>query len=343
MEALPAVSSVVYKAVKSDHDHHYGLVYPVSYGKITTDRFKAVDFDNGVLVMKRLGDDSFDTTILPFEPDSGIWDGTSNLPDKGTVNLDALFRASLGHDVFYKFAKDIAKAAGCRESDVLAFADDFLKLVADGNGCSGKTSSIVYRILRMFGGLYHRVMRYVPVIVLATSCEHAEPSIHTHVSNTNPSITWYDENGHTNVYATPGASAPSSDASHGTSATSAKIVSFGSPNCANAVEDPNTQIKDLKMDSNGLSYRWAKGSLRNWGVSDDHDHTKALAVAGYFDGERWRFAKFDWISTDRLTRSFENIRSGYNGWNSAAFFGSKSRGFFIMSEDGRRRTNVIYD
>ena len=120
------------------------------------------------------------------------------------------------------------------------------------------------------------------------------------------------------------------------------IVSFGSPNCSKAAEDANTQIKDLKMSSNGLSYKWAKGNLRNWGITNDHS-AKALAVAGYGDGKTFRCSKFDWISSDRLTRDFENIKDGYNGFKYAEFQKAQKRCFFIMSEDGKRRTNILTD
>lgn len=119
-----------------------------------------------------------------------------------------------------------------------------------------------------------------------------------------------------------------------------KIVSFGSPNCANAKEDPNTQIKDLKISKSGLSYRWAKGNLRNWGIMNDHS-AKALAVAGYGDGKTFRCSKFDWISTDRLTRDFVNIDEGYNGFKAAEFWKAKHRCFFIMTEHGTKRTNIL--
>ena len=120
------------------------------------------------------------------------------------------------------------------------------------------------------------------------------------------------------------------------------IVSFGSPNCSKATEDPNTQIKDLKMSKSGLSYKWAKGDLSNWGIKNKHD-AAALAVAGYGDGKKFRCAKFDWISSDRLTRDFANINDGYNGFKSADFHSASKRCFFIMSADGKRRTNILTD
>lgn len=121
-----------------------------------------------------------------------------------------------------------------------------------------------------------------------------------------------------------------------------KIVSFGHPDCSKASEDPNTQIKDLKMSKSGLSYRWAKGNLRNWGIKDDHS-AKALAIAGYGDGKTFRASKFDWISSDRLTRDFVNIKEGYNGFKYDEFQKAAHRCFFIMTEHGTKRTNVLVD
>lgn len=125
-----------------------------------------------------------------------------------------------------------------------------------------------------------------------------------------------------------------------TSSTTIQYKSFGSPNCAKCVEDPNTQIKDLKFSKSKLTYKWAKGSLKNWGIKNDHD-ASALAIGGYYDGKEWKFGKFDWTSTDRLSRGFENIYDGYNGFDGKAWDSAKSRGFFIMSKDGKKRTNIL--
>lgn len=120
-----------------------------------------------------------------------------------------------------------------------------------------------------------------------------------------------------------------------------EIISFGSPNCGKAKQDPDTQIKELKVGEKGLSYKWAKGSLRNWGIKDDHE-ARALAIMGYgTDGKKYRCAKADWISTDRSSRSFENIDSGYNGFNGKEFRKAAYKCFFIMSVDGKKRTNVL--
>ena len=114
---------------------------------------------------------------------------------------------------------------------------------------------------------------------------------------------------------------------------------YGGVDGSKAKEDPATQIRDLKISGDGLSYAWAKGDLSNWGLSETD--AGALACAFWWDGSRWVGGKFDWISTSRTTRDFKNIRDGYHGWNPDAFFGAKRRAFCILSKDGKRRTNIL--
>ncbi len=119
------------------------------------------------------------------------------------------------------------------------------------------------------------------------------------------------------------------------------VFRHGGFNGSKAVEDPATQIKGFKFSSSGMSYAWAKGDLGNWGLA--RTDAGALACAFYWDGERWIGGKFDWISTSRTTRSWENIRGHYNGWDPDAFFSAKRHAFCIVSRDGRKRTNLVED
>lgn len=114
---------------------------------------------------------------------------------------------------------------------------------------------------------------------------------------------------------------------------------YGGVDGSKAKEDPATQIKDLRISGDGLSYAWAKGDLSNWGLSKTD--AGALACAFRWDGKQWVGGKFDWISTSRTTRDFKNIRDHYNGWDPDAFFAAKRRAFCILSKDGRKRTNLI--
>lgn len=116
---------------------------------------------------------------------------------------------------------------------------------------------------------------------------------------------------------------------------------FGGFKGGGAVEDGATQIASLKFSASGLSYKWAKGSLKNWGLADTA--AGAIAAAFYWDSASasWIGGKFDWISTSRTTRDWANIRSRYNGWDPDAFFAAPRVAFCIVSADGKKRTNLI--
>lgn len=121
-----------------------------------------------------------------------------------------------------------------------------------------------------------------------------------------------------------------------------KYVSFGSPNCSKAVEDPKVQIKNLKWSKSGLSFKWkSKTKLEQWGIDDPHK-ADALACFGYLDKKgTWRFGKIDWISSDRISRDMHNVDDGYNGIKADEYYAAKQHGFFIMDQKGKKRSNII--
>lgn len=115
----------------------------------------------------------------------------------------------------------------------------------------------------------------------------------------------------------------------------------GGVNFESAREDPRVQIAELRVGPDGLSFRWDRGDLSAWGLAPDQ--AGAIAAAFYWDGHHWVGGKFDWVSTSRTSRDFANIKSGYGGWDYAAFAGAPRRAFAVYSADGRRRTNLIGD
>lgn len=176
LTAIGQITPVLYKlakdAVEADHDHYYGLVGTVDYGRIQTTRFPAFSYKDEVWLIEKVNDDTMHFWLQGFEPESKLWDGTSNLPDGGTKSLDCLFRASLFHDCFYAKVEDISKATGIPESKLLAFADDVLKLLAEGYGASKKVTNPVYQALRLGGSLYHKVMKLfaIALVLLTMGC-----------------------------------------------------------------------------------------------------------------------------------------------------------------------------
>lgn len=198
MTSVPIIVAgrILAKVIESDHDHWYGLSAPVDYGEITTDRFPAFDYSDDFLDFRRLSPNSFNFSLKAFDPSAKVWDGTSNLPDHGTATLDALFKASVGHDVIYSRASAISRATGIPEADILAFADDFFKLSADGYGASKKVTKGIWRVLRFLGPLYHRIMKFFAVLLILSSVlavpsgctSFDDPGSHTTIHSTVPDL-----------------------------------------------------------------------------------------------------------------------------------------------------------
>ena len=123
---------------------------------------------------------------------------------------------------------------------------------------------------------------------------------------------------------------------------------YGGFNGSGAVECPEAQIADLRIDARGMSYRWVKGGCEVFGATNVHDCDHALACAFWWDeaAQKWVGGKFDWISTSRTTRDWKNIYPGpdgkaYHGWEADKFFAAPKRAFCIVRKDGRLRTNLI--
>lgn len=116
---------------------------------------------------------------------------------------------------------------------------------------------------------------------------------------------------------------------------------YGGFSGKNAAPVSGCVIGSLKVSSSGMSYKWQAGGCEMLGAADrgDANCIAALFVKGA-DG-KWRGGKFDWISTSRTSRSFENIHGEYNGWPSDAIEKAQGYAFVITSKDGKKRTNVI--
>ena len=104
----------------------------------------------------------------------------------------------------------------------------------------------------------------------------------------------------------------------------------------------STRISGLSVSNGGLRYAWETGNLRDWGIGNDDDYNGALACLFVLGSDgQWRGGKFDWISTSRTSRDFDNVHDGYNGWSMAGVPSVCQAAFVIVSADGRKRTNVI--
>ncbi len=106
-----------------------------------------------------------------------------------------------------------------------------------------------------------------------------------------------------------------------------------------AVLVDGVRIGSLKVTGDGMSYKWVSGGCENLGASSREDAACIAALFCKVDG-KWKGGKWEWISTSRTTRSLENIKEGYGGWNPAALAATEYA-FVICSRDGRRRSNVV--
>lgn len=109
----------------------------------------------------------------------------------------------------------------------------------------------------------------------------------------------------------------------------------------NANKSEDAIIADLKVKSNGLSYRWVSGGCEALGANGAHNASNTLACLFCLICGKWQGGKFDWISTSRTTRDFKNISTGYHGWDACAIDKAEAYRFVIVSKNGKKRTNVI--
>lgn len=109
---------------------------------------------------------------------------------------------------------------------------------------------------------------------------------------------------------------------------------------ANALPVDGVEIALDSVNPSGLRYHFEEGNLSALSAANSHDNPDCLAcLFCLLDGE-WRGGKFDWISSDRLSRDFHNISTGYHGWPPDAIRRAAGFAFVILSKDGKRRTNI---
>ena len=116
---------------------------------------------------------------------------------------------------------------------------------------------------------------------------------------------------------------------------------YGGFDGSHAILSDEVRIVLDSVTSSGLRYHFAAGDLRAIDPTNSHDNPNCIAalfVCG--PGGVWRGGKFDWISSDRLSREFFNIRTGYHGWPTDAVESADAYAFCIVSKDGRARTNL---
>lgn len=120
---------------------------------------------------------------------------------------------------------------------------------------------------------------------------------------------------------------------------------YGGFKAKNPQEDSRCRIGKLKIGGDSLSFKWESGIPSDWKRGDTKKGPMIVACAFYFEekSRKWVGGKFDWIDERRASRSLENIKGGYNGWNTGAWNAAKRRAFCVVSADGKWRSNLIED
>ncbi len=118
---------------------------------------------------------------------------------------------------------------------------------------------------------------------------------------------------------------------------------YGGFKAKNPKEDSRCRIGKLKIGGDSLSFKWESGIPGDWKRGATKKGPMIIACAFYHDGDKWVGGKFDWIDEHRASRSLENIKGGYGGWNAGAWNAAKKRGFCVVSADGKYRSNFVED
>ena len=188
ISVAPKLSPIVYKIIESDQNHWYGNQFIVDYGVIRSLHFEAFDYEDQFIIVERIDAERSRWWIKNFDADTKIWDGTSFLPDGGCRSLDALMKASLFHDVVYARMEEISKATGISVEQLQAFADDMLKILADGYGAKQSVTTPIHWIVRLGGSLYHRIKKYIPIFIVLSLCGCY--TIQTEMGSPPPEVYW---------------------------------------------------------------------------------------------------------------------------------------------------------
>jgi hypothetical protein len=351
------MTKVLVKAMKKaknawekDRDHLVRLDGDFLVGRLV-ESFRYGEKDLPVLDWRCEDFSIVDRTLTLYARPKPICDGATLAPDR-LAGVD-IAPGYLPHDYLYTHLDEMAadeawKAAGWTKESLRTFFDAILGNMIDAEerkkGKAPWRSRLYHAGVRLFGGIAHRLGLSTAVLALAvagcTIPTAIEPSgeepAYTVVKKSAEAVN--DAKGE-NVES--GGAVADAPAGEPPAPPVALDFRYGGFRGERAKEEPGCRIGSLKVGKDKLTYKWEAGGCEALGAKDKADYSQTVACAFYWDGKKWVGGKFDWISTSRTSRGFENIKSGYNGWDSAAFFGAKKHGFCIVSKDGKKRSNFI--
>lgn len=172
----------------------------------------------------------------------------------------------------------------------------------------------------------------IAAIFVVTGCESSE----------NSAVSW-----NTKSSSNSSSVSTSTESSSSTgSASASDQVAFSSLNWVyggfdgSGASHDKVSIKNLKMNSSGLSYAYST-NLSAWGISFDDCNGALICMFVKNNKGQWVGGKIDWISSSRVTRDYHNVHGHYNGWTLSDVPNPTDACIVIVHKDGKRRSNVI--
>lgn len=363
------VADKIIKYVKADNEACFGLDEEVSVvlmgddvglvaGHFIEDAYTTKDgslsikpeWSNGWLI--RL-------TALPFPAESHLWNG----PDVIANNQYRSMLASLFHDLIWEHGDELAKAWGVSKQAVLQWGDGVLYalwMYASADSRRGRIEArVAWQVCEFSRGWYHSLKKLLGLhclafaLLLAAGCGTppdwtvAEISgtnaIHRAMGKAQSSEITQGEDVVCPAQADEGiALAQPSDSPASSDAVDFALLdwAWGGFNGAKAKPVDGCEIGSLKVTSDGMSYKWVKGGCEQLDKNCSHSNPCCTCALFCLVDGKWVGGKWEHISTDRTTRDFKNVKKGYGGWDASALGKATAYAFVIVSDDGKRRSNV---
>lgn len=361
----------VFKYIKADNEMSYGLDEEVSVsltgedvtlvaGRFIEDAFTTADGSLTIVPSDGPVDEDlrYGVSLVahPFTVESRLWNG----PDVIADNQYRSMLASLFHDLIWEHGDELAKAWGVSKQAVLQWGDGVLYalwMYASADSRRGRIEArVAWQVCEFSRGWYHRLKKILGLhsilfaLLLASGCGTPPDWTVAEISGTNAihrAMGKTTEIAHGEGVSSPAQADEFSQHLASASPASSDAVDFaslswawGGFNGAKAKPVDGCEIGSLKVTTDGMSYKWAKGGCEQLGASSRTDADHTLACLFVRVGGRWQGGKFDWISTSRLSRDFKNVYDGYGGWRKDAIEAAEAYAFVICSSDGKRRSNV---
>lgn len=362
------VADKIIKYVKADNEACFGLDEEVSVvlmgddvglvaGHFIEDAYTTAD---GSLSIKPEWSNGWLIRLVahPFAAESRLWNG----PDVIANNQYRSMLASLFHDLIWEHGDELAKAWGVTKQDVLRWGDGVLYalwMYASEDSMRGRIEArVAWQVCEFARPWYHTVKKILGLHCLAfalllAGCGTPPDWTVAEISGTNAVLRAMGKAQATEIaqggdvvcpaqadegiaLAQPSASPTSSDAVDFASLEWA----WGGFNGSKAKLVDGAEIGSLKVTADGMSYKWVAGGCEQLGALSRTDADHTLACLFVRVGGKWQGGKWEWISTSRTTRDFKNVREGYGGWDASALGKATAFAFVIVSDDGKRRTNV---